>query len=184
MSQISIRFGGFGGQGIVLSAIIIASGTVLHEGKSAIQTQSYGPESRGGSSKAEVIVSDKDIDYPLIEKADVLICLSQDALDSYFHDTHENSLVIIDPAFINDVPGSDHVRLIEIPSTKLADELESRLVANMIILGALIALTSVISEDSLEKSIKDNTPSAFHELNISGMRAGIRYAQKFQAKEI
>jgi len=80
-------------------------------------------------------------------------------------------------------PKGDHVRLIEIPSTKLADELESRLVANMIILGALIALTSVISEESLEKSIKDNTPPAFHESNISGMRAGIRYAQKFRAKE-
>lgn len=178
MSKISVRFSGFGGQGIVLSSIIVASGAVIHEGKSAIQTQSYGPESRGGSSKSEVIVSDKEIDYPMIEKADVLVALSQEGLDRYFPDTHEGSLVIIDPAFIKEVPKGKDVKVIEIPSTKLADELGSRLAANIIILGALIALTSVISEESLEKAIKENTPPASHPMNISGMRAGIEYVKK------
>lgn len=177
MSKIAIRFSGFGGQGIVLSSIIIAHGAVLHEGKSAVQTQSYGPESRGGSSKSEVIVSDKEIDYPLIEKADVLIALSQEALDRYLHDTHEGSLVIIDPVFIKEIPKVDHIKVIEIPSAKLADEIGSRLAANIIILGALIALTSVISEGSLEKAIKENTPPASHQMNISGMRAGIEYVK-------
>ena len=118
MSKISIRFGGFGGQGIIMSSIIVASGAVIHEGKSAIQTQSYGPESRGGSSKSEVIVSDKEIDYPMIEKADVLIALSQEALDRYFPDTHENSVVIFDPAFIKEIPKGNHVKLVEIPSVR------------------------------------------------------------------
>jgi len=185
MSQISLRFSGFGGQGIILSAVIIASGAVMHEGKAAVQTQSYGPESRGGATKADAILSDTEINYPLINKTDVLIALSQESLEKYINDTHENSLVIIDPLFIKKAPGSDHhIRLIEIPSAKLADELGSRLVANMIILGAVVALTSVISQEALEESIKGNTAPAFHELNISGMRVGVRYAQKLRTKEI
>jgi len=181
MSNVSIRFSGFGGQGIVLSSIIVAHGAVLHEGKSAVQTQLYGPESRGGSSKSEVIVSDTEINYPLIEKADVLVALSQEALDRYFPDTHKGSLVIIDPVFIKEVPKDNDVKVIEIPSTKLADELGSRLVANIIVLGALVALTSVISEESLVKAIKENTPPASHQANISGMRAGIEYVRKISS---
>jgi len=181
MSKISVRFGGFGGQGIVLSSIIIATGAVIHEGKSAIQTQSYGPESRGGSSKAEVIVSDHEIDYPIVEKADVLVALSQEALDKYLPDTLENGVVIIDPAFIKEIPKGNHLKLVEVPSAKLADEIGSRLAANMIILGAVVALTSVISEESLNKAIKDNTPPASHQMNISGMRAGIEYVKKIGA---
>lgn len=183
MSEISIRFSGFGGQGLVLSAIIIASGAVIHDGTEAVQTQVYGPESRGGASKAEVIVSDREIDYPLIEESDVLVALSQEALDKYFPDVRENSLVIIDPAFIKDIPAAGHVRIIEIPAAELADELGSRLVANMIILGALVALTSVISKEALEKSIKDNTAKAFHKLNTSGISAGISYAEKIRGKK-
>lgn len=183
MSKISIRFSGFGGQGIVLSAITIASGAVLYEDKPALQTQSYGPESRGGASKAEVIISDEEIEYPLIDEADVLIALSQEALEKYLHETHHNSLVIIDPVFVRDRPETDQVRLIEIPAAELADKIGSRVVMNMVILGALVALTSVISKESLEKSIKDNTPDAFHESNLAGMKAGIRYVREMMAKE-
>ena len=183
MAQISIRFSGFGGQGLVLSAIIIACGAVIHDEKEAVQTQIYGPESRGGASKAEVIVSDREIDYPLIEKSDVLVALSQEALDKYFPDVRENSLVIIDPAFIKDIPEASHVHLIEIPAAELADELGSRLVANMIILGALVTMSSVISKEALEKSIKDNTAKPFHKLNTTGMSAGMKYAEEIRGKK-
>ena len=162
----------------MLSSIIIAKGAVLHEGKAAVQTQSYGPESRGGSSKSDVIVSDKEIDYPLLEKADVLVALSQEALEKYIPDTKEDSLVVIDPVFIKEVPKVHRVKTVEIPAAKLADEIGNRLAANVVVLGALIALTGVISPGSLEKAVKENTPSASHELNLSGMLAGLDYVRK------
>lgn len=178
MPRRAIRFSGFGGQGIVLASIIIAKGAVLQEGWSAVQTQSYGPESRGGACKSDVIVSDKEIGYPLIEKADVLIALSQEALEKYICFTEKDSLVIIDPVFIKEVPKVDHVKIIEIPAAKLADEIGNRLAANIVILGALISLTSVISAKSLETSIRENTPSSSHESNLCGMVAGIEYVAK------
>jgi 2-oxoglutarate ferredoxin oxidoreductase subunit gamma len=184
MSQISIRFCGFGGQGIVLSAIIIAYGSVIFDSKEAVQTQSYGPESRGGASKAEVIVADHPIDYPLIDKSDVLIALSQESVDKYFGDAHEGSWVIVDPGLVRDLPQADHLSVAHLPAAKLADELGSRLTANMITLGALIGLTQVISVSSLEKSIMDNTDQAFHELNIAGMQTGLRYAREMILKEV
>jgi 2-oxoglutarate ferredoxin oxidoreductase subunit gamma len=177
MSKISIRFSGFGGQGIVLASIIMAKGAVLHEGKSAVQTQSYGPESRGGASKSDVIVSDKEIDYPLVEKPDILIALSQEALDKYIRDTQDDGLVIIDPVFIKELPKIDGVKVTEIPAATLADEIGNRLAANIVVLGALVALRPIISEASLEKAVKDNTPSASHTSNLSGMLAGLEYAK-------
>ena len=183
MYPISIRLSGFGGQGVVLASVVIVKAAINYEGKWAIQTQDYGPESRGGASKADVIISDRDIAYPLIETADVLVALSQDAIAQHFPATREGSLVIVDPTFVKEAPKGENVRLIEIPAAKLADELGSRLVANMVTLGALVVLTSVISEDSLEKSIRDNTPRASHVMNIRGMRAGIKYAQKIRANE-
>jgi 2-oxoglutarate ferredoxin oxidoreductase subunit gamma len=183
MPVVSIRFSGFGGQGIVLSAITLASGAVIHEGKSAIQTQSYGPESRGGASKAEVIISDRDVDYPLIDEADVLVALSQEALDKYLCETHEKSLVIIDPTFVREVPEAQRARVVEIPSASLADGVGNRMVMNMVVLGALAALTSVISPEALEKSVRDNTPPGFHEANLAAVRAGIKCALEIQGKE-
>jgi 2-oxoglutarate ferredoxin oxidoreductase subunit gamma len=177
MPQLAIRFCGFGGQGIVLSSIIVASGAIHHEGKSAVQTQSYGPESRGGASKSEVIISDNVIDYPLIEKADVLVALSQEGLEKYVRDTREGGLLIIDPVFIKEIPKIENIRVVEIPSVKIAGVIGSLLIANMVILGALIALTSVISTDSLRKAIEENTPPDSHQMNISGMLAGIEFAR-------
>lgn len=160
-----------------MSSIIVAHGAVRHEGKSAVQTQSYGPESRGGASKSEVIISDEEIDYPLVEKADVLVALSQEGLDKYARDTREGGLVIIDPLFVKDVPKLENVKIVEVPSARLAEEIGNRLAANIIVLGALIDLTSVIGAASLEKAIKENTPPASHQVNISGMRAGIEFAR-------
>ncbi len=180
---ISIRLSGFGGQGVILASVVIAKAAITYEGKWAIQTQDYGPESRGGASKADVIISDRDIAYPLIETADVLVALSQDAIAQYFPTTREDSLVIIDPTFVKETPKGENVRLVEIPTAKLADEIGNRLVANMVTLGALVALTSVVLEDSLEKSIRDNTPKESHSMNIRGMRAGVKYAQNIRANE-
>ncbi|MBW2369865.1 MAG: 2-oxoacid:acceptor oxidoreductase family protein [Deltaproteobacteria bacterium] len=177
MSEISIRFAGFGGQGIVLAAVTAAHAAIIYEGKVAIQTQSYGPESRGGSSKAEVIISDEEINYPLIDAPDILIALSQEAIEKYYPATHDDSIIVIDPAYIKAADKYNARKRYEIPAARLADGLGSRQISNMVILGALIRLTHIISESALVKSIQDNTGKAFHASNLKGMKAGARYVE-------
>jgi 2-oxoglutarate ferredoxin oxidoreductase subunit gamma len=176
MSETSIRFSGFGGQGIILSAVILAFGTAIYEKRSVVQTQSYGVESRGGSCTADVIISDKAIAYPLVECADFLISLSQEAVNKYIPAINKYSLVIVDPVFVQELPEGLSGRVVEVPAAEMADKLGNRLVSNMIVLGVLSGLSSVISLESLEKSIKRNTNRALHDINISAANVGFKFA--------
>ncbi len=173
-----IRLSGSGGQGIILSGIILAEALGLYEGKFVAQTQSYGPEARGGASRAEVIVSDEEIDYPKAIKLDLLLAMNQKSCDEYYRDLKEDGMLIVDSTFVTQVPTS---RAIQIPFTKIAREKFHReIVANIISLGAITELMDIISPKAMEEAVLARVPKGTEKLNGDALKAGLMTARRFK----
>jgi len=173
----TVRFGGFGGQGIVLSSVVTGLAAV-YDGKYVCQRASYGSEARGGKCKSEVIISDEEISYPLIDKLQVLVIMSQQALDSYIKELEPGGLLIIDPDMVDNPDKREDIEILKIPAAKTADKLGNRIVANMIMLGALQAKTGIVSKDALIKSMKDSVASRFIEINEKAIESGEHIIEK------
>ena len=172
-----VRFGGFGGQGIVLSSVVLGLAAV-YDDKYAAQRASYGSEARGGKCKSEVIISDEEISYPLIDNLSVLVIMSQQAFDSYINELQPDGLLIVDPDMIDDPDMRKDVRVLRVPAAKTADSLGNRIIANMIMLGALQGMTGMVTEGSLKKSIEESVPKRFVELNLNAMNEGRKIVTK------
>jgi len=173
--RLEIRLAGSGGQGIILAGVILAEAAGIYEGKYVAQTQSYGPEARGGASKAEVVVSDAEIDYPKAMKPDVLLCLNQRACDAYIFDTRPNGVVLVDSTLVPNLPTT---RAVALPFTKIArEEVGSEMFANIVALGALAVLTEVVSLKSLEAALLARVPPGTEEKNRKALAAGLALAR-------
>lgn len=181
MSSIEIRLSGSGGQGLILAGIILAEAAIL-DGKNSIQSQSYGPEARGGSSKAEIIISDEYITYPKVLKPDILLALAPDAYLCYKNDIKENGIIIIDNSIIpND---EDTKKVVSLPIIKTAQEAIGRaFVANIISLGVIAELTNVVTEKSLEKAVLNRVPPGTEEINKIALTEGYNLV-KMRGNEI
>lgn len=179
----TIRFGGFGGQGIVLSSVVTGLAAV-YDGKYVCQRASYGSEARGGKCKSEVIISNEEISYPLIDDLQVLVIMSQQALDSYIDELEPRGLLIIDPDLVDDPDKRQDIDIVKIPAAKTADKLGNRIVANMIMLGALQAKTRIISQDALIKSMKESVASRFFEINLKAIESGDQIMGRFAVGDI
>ena len=175
--RVEIRFAGFGGQGIIKSGIIIAAAASIHGGKNAVQTQSYGPESRGGACKSEVVISESEIDFPKVTEPDVLVVMSQHAYNDYASDLKSGGKIIVDPDMIPHEKELKNVKVFRVPATKIADELGKRIVANIVMIGAFSAIADVVDIESLKKSIKDNIPRGTEELNLRAFERGYEYGK-------
>lgn len=178
MSQTSeILLSGTGGQGLIMAGLILAD-AVIRDGKNTVQTQSYGPEARGGASKAEVIISDEDIDYPKVTKPDVLLAMSQEALTRYIGELGEDSVLIIDSTFVEEIPATT-AKVFKTPYTKIAREsLGKEMVANIIALGALAAISGVVSKESLKSALLSRIPKGTEALNQKALEIGWESARK------
>lgn len=171
-----LRFGGSGGQGIITAAVIFAEAAGVYGDYYVCQTQSYGPQSRGGKSKAEVIISNKEIDYPHVIKMDCFLAMNQASLDAYFSDFEPNGLLIVDSTFVEQLPTS---RAISLPFTRLArEEFGKEIVANIIALGAIGRLCGKVSLANLEQAVLARVPAQFRELNKKALDAGIRAVEE------
>ena len=142
MSRKEIRIAGFGGQGVILSGIIVGKAASIHDKGFAAMTQSYGPESRGGSCRAEVVVSDKPIDYPYVVNPQVQIILSQQAYNEYGNNLGEGTILIVDSDLVKVDPSQKHKPL-SIPANRMAQELGRPVVANIILMGFLAAISNI-----------------------------------------
>jgi len=171
---------------LILIGIILAEAIGLYEGLHVVQTQSYGPEARGGASKSEVVVSDEEIDYPKPQKVDLLLAMNQASCDLYFPGLKEDGTLLVDSTFVNQVPTP---RALRIPLTKLARERLSReIVANIVALGAISELTDLVSIASLESALLGRVPKGTEEINKKALYLGRSEAKKvlkeMQGKEI
>ncbi|MGA2309216.1 MAG: 2-oxoacid:ferredoxin oxidoreductase subunit gamma [Candidatus Bathyarchaeia archaeon] len=175
--RVEVRFAGFGGQGIIKSGIIVAAAASIHSDKNAVQTQSYGPESRGGACKSEVVISEEDIDFPKVVEPDVLVVLSQAAYNDYAEDVKPGGTVILDPDMIPREKSLKNFKVYRVPATKIAEELGRRIVANIVMLGAFTAITELLDENALKESVKENIPKGTEELNLAAFDKGFEYGK-------
>jgi len=156
--KIEIRIAGFGGQGVVLAGQILGKAAVI-DGKNAVQTQAYGAEARGSAAKSEVIISDGIIGFPLIRKCDILIAMTQEAVDKNIKDLKENGTLIVDSSNVISVPETK-ATVIEVPATQIAEaSCGEKLYANMIMLGALIKTTRIVGEKPMRTAIESSVPT-------------------------
>ncbi len=173
-SRMEIRLAGEGGQGMILAGIILAEAAAIYDNKNAIQTQSYGPEARGGSSKAEVVISPGEIDYPEVVMADVLVAMSQEACDKYVGNLKKDGMLIVDQERVGRVPSS---RAIKVPITRLAQESSGKsITASVVALGVLVGLTGVVSREAISKAVAARAPKGTEEMNKAALSAGFAAA--------
>ena len=171
-----LRFSGAGGQGLILAGVIMAEAASIYDGKQAVQSQSYGPEARGGASKSEVIVSDGPIDYPKATVVDALLALTQEACDKYSHDLKDGGVLLIDSDLVKTQPAGNF-DVVSFPIINTAkNEVGREIVANIVALGAMVALTGVVTRESAEKAVLSRVPEAFLELNKKAFNMGYEKA--------
>jgi 2-oxoglutarate ferredoxin oxidoreductase subunit gamma len=179
--RVEVRFAGFGGQGIIKSGIIVAGAACIHGGKNAVQTQSYGPESRGGACKSEVVISEEEIDFPKVVEPDVLVVMSQHAYNEYAEDVKSGGIVIMDPDMIPHEKDLKNAKVFRVPATKIAEELGRRIVANIVMVGAFVAITGLLEENAVKESVKENIPKGTEELNFSAFEKGFEYGKSVKS---
>jgi 2-oxoglutarate ferredoxin oxidoreductase subunit gamma len=174
--RIEIRLAGEGGQGMILAGVILAEAAAVYDGKNAVQTQSYGPEARGGASKAEVVISDSEIDYPEVIRADALVALSQEACDRYASNLKKDGLLIVDRDKVGRIPVTSAVRA---PVTALAESVSGRAItANVVALGLLVGLTGVVSREAVESAVSARAPKGTEQINLAALAAGFEEARR------
>jgi 2-oxoglutarate ferredoxin oxidoreductase subunit gamma len=175
-----MRFSGAGGQGLILAGIIMGEAASIFDGKQAVQSQSYGPEARGGASKSEVIISDQLIDFPKATNVDALLALTQEACDKYSNDLKEGGILLVDSDLVKNLPEGNFT-VVSIPIISIAkNEVGRSIVANIVALGAMVALTGIVSRESAEKAVLARVPEAFVELNRKAFAMG--YSKALEAK--
>ncbi|HPV14338.1 MAG TPA: 2-oxoacid:acceptor oxidoreductase family protein [Candidatus Cloacimonadota bacterium] len=177
MKNYEIRLSGSGGQGLILASIILARAAVIDK-RHVTQTQSYGPESRGGSSRADVIISDREIYFPEAMNFNCLLALTQEACDKYLFDLRDNGILIVDTTFVKNIAlAADNTY--ELPFTDIAIErLGSAISTNILALGFLVRLTKVVKEESLEISLRQSVKPAFIDLNLKALQIGYDLADQ------
>lgn len=174
MWQISLS--GTGGQGLILAGIILAEAAIL-DGKQTIQTQSYGPEARGGASKSEVIISDQEIDYPKATSADILLAMSQEACNKYIGLLKQGGKLVVDTTLVKTLPEVD-AKILALPITHIArNELGNVMVANIVALGALAGFADLVGLDCLTKAVLARVPKGTEELNKKALETGFALGQ-------
>ena len=178
MPVTEIRVAGFGGQGVILSAIIIGKAASIHQGGFATMTQSFGPEARGGACSAQVILSDDPILYPYVTRPDILVVLSQEAYNRFTPDLKENGILIVEQDLVRVSGLPSGVRVYSVPSTRLAEELGKRMVQNIVTLGFFAAVTGLMQPAALRKAVADSVPEGFRELNLRAFDTGLEYGKQ------
>jgi 2-oxoglutarate ferredoxin oxidoreductase subunit gamma len=176
MARYELRFSGAGGQGLITAGIIMAKAASIYEGRQAVQSQSYGPEARGGASKSEVIISDTIIDYPKITKCDALLAMTQEACTKYSTDLKEGGVLLYDSDLVTKLPDGNFKKVGFNIINTAKNDVGREIVANIVALGAMVALTGQVSRENAEKAVLSSVPEAFIELNRKAFNMGFERA--------
>jgi 2-oxoglutarate ferredoxin oxidoreductase subunit gamma len=167
-----MRIAGFGGQGILLLGLILAKAIAKDENLHVVQTQSYGPESRGGAVRSDLVISDEPIDYPRITEADILVAMSQSALDAYEALLKEGGTLILDSDVVKARSHRGSITVIDIPAARKATELGRPLLANMIMLGALPGISKVVRKEAVMDALTETMSGAALGDNLKAVEMG------------
>jgi len=175
MTTTEIRFSGFGGQGIIRCALISGKALSLYDGLNASMNQSFGPEARGSACASQLVVSDARVLYPYITNPHVLISMSQEAYDKYEPELRDDGFLIIDTDLVKPKPLRGNIKMYAIPSTRFAEELGNRIIANLVMLGFFTAVTKIVTADAMKKALPGLVPDRFLDLNKNAFDKGYEY---------
>ena len=178
MSRREVRFSGFGGQGIILAGQILGKAAAIYDRKHATFTQSYGPEARGGACAAEIIINDTPIHHPHIVDPEVLVVMSQGAYNRYVPTFRQDGLLIIDTDLIKLDEQTGDRQVLSIPATRIAEEVGRKVVANIVMLGFVAAVTDLVSVDAMREAALASIPKKTIELNTRAFSAGLEYGKR------
>ncbi len=179
-----IRIAGFGGQGVILSAIVIGKAGCIYENGYSTMTQAFGPEARGGACSAQVILDSEPVLYPYVTRPDILVVMSQEAYSLFTPQLKENGLLIIEQDMVRVDALPPGVRVFSIPATRLAEELGKRMVLNIVMVGFFGAVSGLLKPEALRDAIADSVPKAFVDLNLKAFDKGYEYGLKSLSGEI
>ncbi len=176
-----VRLAGEGGQGMILAGVILAEAAAVHDGLNAIQTQSYGPEARGGASRSEVIIAKGEVDYPKVMAADLLLCMSQEACDRFYEQVKEDGMIVVDSTSVSRLPSH---RAVAVPISQLAQEETGRkITASIVALGLVAGLTGIVSREALSAAVSERVPRGTEEINMKALEAGYAEAQRLKQEQ-
>ncbi|MEN6513500.1 2-oxoacid:ferredoxin oxidoreductase subunit gamma [Methanoculleus sp.] len=171
-----VRFSGYGGQGIILSAVILGRAAALYDDKYAVQTQVYGPEARGGASMGQVVIDDAPILYPEVVDPDIYVIMSQQGFEKYGVRARPDAVMVLDADLVRSRPACRHH---EVPATAEAKEnLGREIVANIVMIGALVAATGIVSREAIERAVLDSVPRGTEDLNLRALKRGFELGER------
>lgn len=170
-----VRICGFGGQGVILAGFIIGKAASVFMNYNAVQSQSYGPEARGGAARSEVIISDEKIGYPRPIGVDCFIAMSQESFDTYRDDLRDDTVIIVDPELVrkHDIGRP----LYKVQALKIAEELGNKIVTNIVMVGAFTSIYKLLDKEAVKESVVDSVPKRFTDLNIKAFERGFEAGQ-------
>ena len=177
-----IRFSGFGGQGIIRCGLISGKALSLYDNKHATMTQSFGPEARGSACSSQLVVSEDRVLYPYITIPEILVSMSQEAYEKYEPDLREDGILIIDADLVKPQSIRGKIKMYSIPSTRFAEELGNRIIANLVMLGFFTAVTKIVSPEAMKKALPGLVPGRFLDLNIKAFDRGYEYGEELLKK--
>jgi len=175
MQLTEIRLAGFGGQGVILSAIILGKAASIHQGAFATMTQNFGPEARGGACSAQLVFSDSPVLYPYITHPDVMVIMSQEAFVRFGSELKDGGIMIVEQDMVRVADIKKEIKVYSIPATRIAEQLGKRMVLNSVMVGFFTAITKLLDPEAVRKAIADSVPSSFRELNLKAFEKGLEY---------
>jgi 2-oxoglutarate ferredoxin oxidoreductase subunit gamma len=178
-----IRFSGLGGQGVVRCGLITGKALSLFDNKHATMTQSFGPEARGSACSSQLVVSEDRVLYPYITSPQILVSMSQEAYEKYAPNLIKNGTLIIDKDLVKITAPRDDVKTYAIPSTRFAESLGNRIIANLVMLGFFTSITKIVSAEAMKKALPGLVPDRFLELNIKAFNKGYEYGEDILKQE-
>jgi 2-oxoglutarate ferredoxin oxidoreductase subunit gamma len=175
MQLTEIRIAGFGGQGVILSAIVLGKAASIFQGAFATMTQNFGPEARGGACSAQLVLSDSPILYPYVTRPDILVVMSQEAYVRFGPELKDGGILIVEQDLVRVSDADKKFQVFSIPATRIAEVLGKRMVLNSVMVGFFTAVTSLLEPDAVRKAVADSVPASFQELNLKAFDKGLEY---------
>lgn len=175
MRLTEIRVAGFGGQGVILSAIVLGKAASIYENGFATMTQNFGPEARGGACSAQLVLSDSPVLYPYVTRPDIMIVMSQEAYNRFAPELKPEGLLLVEEDLVRVADLKGDPKVYSIPATRIAEELGKRMVLNSVMVGFFTAVTKLLTVDAVRKAVADSVPPGFRELNLKAFERGFEY---------
>lgn len=178
MTTTEIKFGGLGGQGVILAGMITGRAAALFDNKEATLTQAFGPEARGSACSAQVVVSDSKILYPYVTRPRILVCMSQDAYNRFSPEIADQGLLLIEQDMVKPEPIPNNAKVYGVPATRIAEELGRRMVLNIVMVGFFASISKLVSPQAMRKSVEDSVPRGTIDLNLKAFDRGYDWGEK------